>query len=55
MLSIEAQLSQRDHACFVSLNISLSHLGSFKVIRSDIPEYGVVSVSIPHVCMSYRF
>ena len=27
--------------CFVPLNISLSHTGSFKVIRNDITENGV--------------
>jgi len=30
----EAQLSQTDRACFVSLNISLSHWRSLKVVQS---------------------
>ena len=32
----EAQLSPRDHARFVSLNILLSHSRSLKIIRNDI-------------------
>jgi len=34
MAKQEYQLSQRDRACFVSLNISLSYSRSLKVIRN---------------------
>jgi len=34
----EAQLSQRDRARFVPLNILLSHSSSLKVIRNDTVE-----------------
>jgi len=34
----EAQLSQRDCARFVSLNILLSHLRSLKIIQNDTVE-----------------
>jgi len=40
MAKQEYQLSQRDRACFVSLNISLSYSRSLKVIRNDTPKYG---------------
>jgi len=37
-LKQEAQLSQRDHARFMSLNILLSNSRSLKVIRNDTVE-----------------
>jgi len=42
--------------CFVSLNISLSHSRSLKVIRNDALEQGVCKSGVFHcnyVCISY--
>jgi len=36
--------------CFVSLNISLSHSGSLKVIRNDVLEYGVWKSQVVFHC-----
>ena len=42
-LEQEAQLSQRDHARFMSLNILLSNSSSLKVIRNDTVDRACVS------------